>query len=283
MNDNKNNINCYPGHMHKTRNEIKDKLKYIDVVYEVIDSRMPISSKIADIDDIIKEKKKIIVSTKYDLCDTFETDKILKEYEKHGYIIYKCNLLKDNLNSLIKLTNDIMKDDYTKMDNKGLKRRVPRVLVVGVPNAGKSTLINRLAGAHKAGVGNVPGFTKNVSWIRLNNIELLDTPGILWPKLENQENARTLVAFSSIKLEVANIFDISNYILRKMFKLYPDSLNNRYGISSLSSDLIEEYDLIGKKRGALLKGGITDYNKVSLIIIRDLQSGYLGKVTFDRL
>lgn len=282
-NENKNNINWFPGHMKKTRDGIKEKLKYIDVVYEVIDSRMPLSSKIKDIDDIIKDKKKIIIATKYDLCDKNETDKILNKYENEGYYIYKCDLLKDKLDNLLKLTNNIMKDEFDSMTRKGLKARKPRVLVLGVPNCGKSTLINKLAGSKKAGTGNTPGFTKNISWIRLNKIDLMDTPGVLWPKLEDQEGAKTLAAFGSIKLEILNAFDISNFILKKMYELYPESLKERYGIESLSEDLIEEYDIIAGRRGALLKGGIADYNKVSLIIIRDLQNSYLGKVTFDRL
>ncbi len=283
MNENKTNINWFPGHMKKTRDGIKEKLKYIDVVYEVIDSRMPLSSKIKDIDDIIKDKKKIIIATKYDLCDKNETDKILDKYESEGYYIYKCDLLKDKLDNLLKLTNNIMKDEFDSMTRKGLKARKPRVLVLGVPNCGKSTLINKLAGSKKAGTGNTPGFTKNISWIRLNKIDLMDTPGVLWPKLEDQEGAKTLAAFGSIKLEILNAFDISNFILKKMYELYPESLKERYGIESLSEDLIEEYDIIAGRRGALLKGGIADYNKVSLIIIRDLQNSYLGKVTFDRL
>lgn len=283
MENNKTNINWFPGHMKKTRDGIKEKLKYIDVVYEVIDSRMPLSSKIKDIDDIIKDKKKIIIATKYDLCDKNETDKILDKYESEGYYIYKCDLLKDKLDNLLKLTNNIMKDEFDSMTRKGLKARKPRVLVLGVPNCGKSTLINKLAGSKKAGTGNTPGFTKNISWIRLNKIDLMDTPGVLWPKLEDQEGAKTLAAFGSIKLEILNAFDISNFILKKMYELYPESLKERYGIESLSEDLIEEYDIIAGRRGALLKGGIADYNKVSLIIIRDLQNSYLGKVTFDRL
>lgn len=280
--DNKTNINWFPGHMKKTRDGIKEKLKYIDVVYEVIDSRMPLSSKIKDIDDIIKDKKKIIIATKYDLCDKNETDKILDKYESEGYYIYKCDLLKDKLDNLLKLTNNIMKDEFDSMTRKGLKARKPRVLVLGVPNCGKSTLINKLAGSKKAGTGNTPGFTKNISWIRLNKIDLMDTPGVLWPKLEDQEGAKTLAAFGSIKLEILNAFDISNFILKKMYELYPESLKERYGIESLSEDLIEEYDIIAGRRGALLKGGVADYNKVCLIIIRDLQNGYLGPVTFDR-
>lgn len=282
-NDNKTNINWFPGHVAKARREIKEKMKFIDVVYEVIDSRMPISSKVADINDIIKDKKRILIATKYDMCDKKETDKLLDTYKEKGYYIYKCDLLHDNMKGLLTLTNDIMTDSYKKMEDKGLKARTPRVLVIGVPNCGKSTLINRLAGSKKAPVGNKPGFTKTLSWIRLSNIELLDTPGILWPKFENQEQAKKLVALSSIKNEIVDPFLISNYILNTIYKLYPDYLNKRYEITSLSEDLLSEYEIIGKRRGALISKGEVDYLKVSNIITRDLQDGLLGPVTLDRI
>ncbi|MBR2678830.1 MAG: 50S ribosome-binding GTPase, partial [Bacilli bacterium] len=135
-----------------------------------------------------------------------------------------------------------------------------------------------------AGVGNKPGFTKSLSWIRINkDLELLDTPGILWPKLENQEQAHILASLSSIKEEILNTDQIATFILRKMFELYPESLKDRYGIEELDEDLIETYDMIAKKRGALSRGGVADYERVSEIIIKDLKNGYLGNVTLDRL
>ena len=129
-----------------------------------------------------------------------------------------------------------------------------------------------------------PGFTKNLSWIRINkDLELLDSPGILWPKLEDQEQAHILASLSSIKEEILDNDEIATFILKKMYELYPESLKNRYGIEELDEDFIEAYDLIGKKRGALSRGGVTDYDRVSEIIIRDLQNGYLGNITLDRL
>jgi ribosome biogenesis GTPase A len=175
-----------------------------------------------------------------------------------------------------------MEEEFSKMASKGLSRRPIRVLVVGVPNVGKSTLINRLVGQNKAGVGSKAGFTKQLSWIRVNkNIELLDSPGILWPKFEDQKEAHILASLSSIKDEVVDSFQLSSFIIRTMYELYPKQLEERYGITSISEDLIEEYDLIAKRRGALKKGGLTDYDKVSNIVIQDLQNGRLGKVTFD--
>ena len=284
MNENKTNINWFPGHMAKTKREIREKLDLIDIVYEVIDARMPISSKIVDIDDLIKDKPRILVVTKYDLCDKVETDKILDKYRKIGYNVVALDLMEGNCNELISLTKNIMKDINVDRVNKGMKERVARVLIIGAPNVGKSTLINRLVGRKSAGVGNTPGFTKSLSWIRVNkDIELLDSPGILWPKMDDQEVAHTLAAFSSIKEEILNLDEIASYILRKMFELYPEKLEMRYGITELDEDLIEVYDIIGKKRGALSKGGVTDYERVSDIIVRDLKNGYFGEITFDRI
>jgi len=284
MNDNKTNINWYPGHMAKTKREISEKLNLIDIVYEVIDARMPISSKIVDIDDLIKDKPKILVVTKYDLCDKVETDKLLDKYREDGYVVIPVDLMNGNCNEIINETNKIMKDINSDRVNKGMNERAARVLIVGVPNAGKSTLINRLVGRKSAGVGNTPGFTKNLSWIRVNkDIELLDSPGILWPKIENQESAHILAAFSSIKEEILNIDSIACFILKKLYELYPDKLNERYGIEELDEDFIEAYETIGRRRGALSRGGIVDYEKVSNIIVKDLKSGYFGKVTFDRI
>ena len=282
MNENKTNINWFPGHMAKTKREISEKLNLIDIVYEVIDARMPISSKIVDIDDLIKDKPKILVVTKYDLCDKEETDKILSIYK--DYVVVPVDLMNGNVNNLLNETNRIMGTINNERINKGMNKRAARVLIVGVPNVGKSTLINRLVGKKSAGVANTPGFTKNLSWIRVNkDIELLDSPGILWPKIENQESAHILAAFSSIKEDILNIDSIACFILKKLYELYPNRLLDRYGIEELDEDYIEAYEIIGKKRGALSKGGIVDYDKVSNIIVKDLKNGYFGKVTFDRI
>ena len=189
-----------------------------------------------------------------------------------------------NVKKIIDITNDIMKVVNSKRIEKGMKPRAGRVLIVGIPNAGKSTLINRLVGKNAAGVGNMPGFTKSLSWIRINkDLELLDSPGILWPKMEDQEGAHVLASLSSIKEEILNIDDIACFILKKLHKLYPERLEERYGIRKLDEDLIETYDIIAAKRGALSRGGVADYEKVSNIIVRDLKNGYFGNITFDRL
>ena len=283
MNENKTNINWFPGHMAKTKREIKEQLNLIDIVYEVIDARMPKSSMIVDIDDLVKDKPRILIVTKMDLCDQTETNKILDEYKEEGYRVIPVDLISGNTNKLLEITKEVMNEINSKRGEKGLKERAARVLIVGIPNVGKSTLINRLVGKKAVGVGNTPGFTKSLSWVRINkDVELLDSPGILWPKLEDQEAAHILAAFSSIKEEILNVDDIACFILKKLYELYPDKLKERYGIEELEEDYIEAYEMIGKRRGALSRGGIVDYEKVSNIILNDFKNGYFGKITLDR-
>ena len=283
----KTSINWYPGHMAKTKREIAEKINLIDVIYEVIDSRMPFSSKIVDIDNLIKNKPRIVVFTKYDLCDKKETDKFVKYYESLGYKVICCDLInnKNVVNKIIEESNIILKDMNEKRKEKGLKPRAIRALVVGVPNVGKSTLINRLVGKKAAVIGDKPGVTKALSWIRINkDLELLDSPGILWPKIENQNHAYNLAALSSIKEEILDPYQLSIHILKTMYNLYPESLKNRYGIESIDfNDIVPTLDIIAIKRGAILKGGEKDYDKVYSIIIRDLKENLLGNVTFDRI
>ncbi len=284
MNENKTNINWYPGHMAKTKRLISENINLIDLVYEVVDARMPYSSKIKDIDTYIKSKPRILVMTKTDLCDMKETNKWVKYYESKGYKVVLLDLEHNkNLNELYKATDMIMEDFNKKNTDKGLLNRRLRILIVGIPNAGKSTLINRLVGKKATNVGNMPGVTKNLSWIRINkDIELLDSPGVLWPKFEDQNRALILASFLSIKEEILNSDQIACFILTKIFELYPEKLKERYGLVSLDEDFIDAYETIGKKRGALSKGGSVDYDRVSNIIIRDLNNGYFGDITLDR-
>ncbi len=279
-------ISWYPGHMAKTKREIKEKLPLIDVVYEVVDARMPISSKVIDIDDIIKNKPRILIMTKYDMCDKSQTDKIIKYYKEKGYSVVPVDLIKNtNVNLIIKETSKVSDIINVERKKKGLKpKQSVRALVIGAPNVGKSTLINRLVGKKKTVTGNKPGVTKQLSWIRVgSNIELLDTPGILWPKLENQEHAYNLAALSSVKEEVVDLQDLSIYILHKLNELYPNYLEKRYGITIVSDDIIATLEEIGNRRGAKISGGEIDYDKVYSIIIRDLKEGLIGPVTLDRL
>ena len=271
--------------MAKTRREIKEKINLIDIVYEVIDARMPLSSKIVDIDDLVKNKPRILIVTKYDLCDQIETDKILNNYKELGYTVIPVDLVSGkNVNKIITASEILLKDMNEQRKNKGLKPRNIRALVIGAPNVGKSTLINRLVGKKAVSIGDKPGVTKNLGWIRIHkNIDLLDSPGILWPKLENQYQASILASLSSIKEEILNEQELAIFILKIMDDLYPDKLHERYKLDNIDFDNIEEtLEKIAVKRGALKKGGLADYQKVYYIIIRDLKDGNFGSVTLDR-
>ena len=285
MNENKTNINWFPGHMQKAKREIKEKLSLIDIVYEVVDSRMPISSKMKDIDDLIRNIPRVLIMSKYDICDKIETDKFISYYESIGYIVIPTSLndKKDITNILNKSKNLMIKINENRKQ-KGLKPRAIRALVIGAPNVGKSTLINKLVGKKKAPTGDRPGVTKALGWIRINNdLELLDTPGILWPKLESNIEGYHLAGLSSIKEEIVNKGELAIYLLRRLFFLYPDQIKDRYGITEIGEDIIPTLDIIAKKRGALAAGGVSDYDKVYLIILRDLKEGNIGNVTLDRL
>ena len=284
MNENKTNINWYPGHMAKAKRLISENIGLIDVVYEVIDARMPISSKITDIEEYTKNKPKILIMNKADLCDLEETKKWQKYYENKGYKVLMISLEGNvNLKPLLDLTDEILKILNEKREKEGLIKRKNRVLIIGVPNVGKSTLINRLSGKKVAQIGNKPGVTKGLNWIRVNDrIELLDTPGILWPKLE-QKNALNLATFTAIREEILPKFEVASYILETLEKYYNNLLNDRYDIENLDENIVETLEKIGKKRGCLIKGGEIDYDKVMDLIISDVKNGYIKGITFDRV
>ena len=285
MNENKTNINYYPGHMAKTRRLISEKFNLIDIVYEVIDSRIPRSSKIKDIDDLIKDKPRILIMTKYDLCDKKITDKWIEYYKKMGYYIISLDLTKNgSTTKLVDLTHKIMEELQQKRIDKGLAKKDIRALVIGVPNVGKSTLINRLANKKVAVTGNNPGVTKNISWLKTNsNILLMDSPGILWPKLDDQEQALNLASFTSIPIDILPKDKVAIYILNTLYKYYPEILKNRYNIDYIDNDDISNtYDLIGKKIGAIISKGEIDYDRVSRTILEDIKQENIKGITFDR-
>ena len=282
MNENKININWYPGHMAKTKREISEKLDLIDVIFEVIDARIPRSSKNKDIDNLVKNKPRILIMTKIDLCDYDETKKWINYYQELGYKVIPVNLIENtNLQDIYNEVNKLSDSLNKKRRDKGLKERKLRALILGIPNVGKSTLINRLVHKKATNVGNKPGITKQLEWIRINDkLELLDTPGILWPRLDNQDIALNLASMTAIKEEVLNIDEVAIYIIETMLKLYPEKIISRYNITK-SNNIVDILDEIGKKIGAI-RNNETDYDRVYLTVLRDLRDGRFGGVTFDR-
>ena len=281
MNENKTNINWYPGHMAKAKREIKERLDLVDIVYEVLDSRIPYSSKIRDVDDILKNKEKILILSKKDLCDINETNKWVKHYEDMGYTVLIMDLTNNiDYKQLIKVTNDLFKDKINKRKEKGIINEEIKVLVIGIPNVGKSTLINCLAGKRITETGNKPGVTKSLNWIKTNsNLLLLDTPGILWPKLDKKKVALNLASTAAIKSDVIPMVDVCTYILQFLNDYYPNILKDKYNISS-SLDIMEMYKIIANKIGANINGDI-NYLQVANKVYNDIVSGRIKGITFD--
>ncbi len=273
----KSRINWYPGHMAKTKRLIKENINLIDVVYELVDARIPFSSRVLELDEIVKDKIRLIIMTKSDLCDLEETNKWVSYYKELGYEVVLVNL--DNPTSykeVIKKTKEITKNIVG-------DRKEIRALVVGVPNVGKSTLINQMTKRKVAIVGNKPGVTTSLNWLKTNEgILLLDTPGILWPRLEQESVALNLAAMSAIKEEVVPIDEVAIHILKTLSNYYPDILKNRYGITKMSSDYEAVYDIITKYLHIPYTNGEVDYERISNIIYNDLKANKIKNITFDR-
>ena len=274
-------INWYPGHMAKTKRLISENINNIDVIYELVDARIPYSSKIKDMDDLLKNKRKILIMTKKDLCDVSVTNKWVKYYEDLGYKVLLVDL---NNQSSIKLiidsTNLLVKDMQEKRIAKGLSEKELRVLVVGIPNVGKSTLINKMCNKKVVTAENRPGVTKNLTYIKTKyNITLLDTPGILWPKLDNQLVALNIASTGGIKSDILNMDEICIHILNFLYDNYNSLIKELYNIED--NDIIYMYETIAKKIGAI-KNNEIDYDKVSKKVYNDVVSEKIKGVTFDK-
>ena len=276
------NINWFPGHMKKTKEIIINNLKLVDVVLEIIDSRIPISSRNPMIDEIVADKPRMIIMNKSDLSDPDENKKWVKKFREEGIPALLMNS-KENVpvDKIYKEARTLLKDKFEKNEKKNIDNPMIRMMIVGVPNSGKSTFINKVSKKKGAKVGNRPGITQTKQWIKTgSNIQLLDTPGILWPKFEEKIGLH-LSFTNAIKDEVLNIEDLTLKFLEEMKENNPEALVERYGIDP-ALPALEIYEGIAKKRGAIISGGDFDYTRTANIILNDFRSGKLGKITLEK-
>ena len=290
MSENKANINWYPGHMAKTKREIQEDLKLIDVVIELLDARIPLASRNPDFDNIIRNKKRIIILNKSDLSNETENQRWIDYFKSKGIpaLAVDSNSGK-GVNKVPKEIEKIMQDDIQRMQEKGIVRKTIRVMILGIPNVGKSSFINRISKKTTMEVANRPGVTRQKQWIRIDNqIELLDTPGVLWPKFD-EETGLKLAYTGSIKDDILDRVDVAYNLTKILVNKHRKLLQERYKISDEEFESLmkeENYALefmyaIGKKRGALISGGEIDLERVSGIILDDYRSGRTGKITLE--
>lgn len=276
------NINWFPGHMKKTKEIIINNLKLVDVVLEIIDSRIPISSRNPMIDEIVADKPRMVIMNKSDLSDPEENKKWVKKFRDDGIPALLMNS-KENVpvDKIYKEARTLLKDKFEKNEKNNIDNPMIRMMIVGVPNSGKSTFINKVSKKKGAKVGNRPGITQTKQWIKTSsNIQLLDTPGILWPKFEEKIGLH-LSFTNAIKDEVLNIEDLTLKFLEEMKENNPEALVDRYGVDP-ALPALEIYEAIAKKRGAIISGGDFDYTRTANIILNDFRSGKLGKITLEK-
>lgn len=276
------NINWYPGHMKKTIEDIEKKLKLVDFVIEIIDSRIPFSSRNPLFDDLFKNKKRLLIFNKSDLSDPKLNDEWMEKITDENNFAISYNAMKPNVNLVVKKSEELMADEIKKYQDKGLKKGPLRAMIVGIPNSGKSTFINSISGTKSARTGNRPGVTKTNQWIKIHSkLHLLDTPGVLWPKFE--EKVGLNLAFTgAIKDEIMDRETLALKLIEKLKNIAPASLEERYKISDIKEmSPLEIMDEIGKNRGALMRGGLIDYEKVSGIILDEFRKGTLGRITLE--
>lgn len=278
-------IQWYPGHMAKAKREVQEKLKLVDFVIELVDARTPVSSQNPMLQEILGEKQKLIVLMKSDLADPQVTEQWVNHFEEEGNIALSVDVnQKKDIERLIHKAKELGQGVNDKRASKGVQPRAIRAMIIGIPNVGKSTLINRFANKKRAEVGDKPGVTKKQQWIKIRGkFELLDTPGILWPKFEEEEVGYKLATTGSIKDTILHLDEVVIYLLKFLKEHYPTLLEERYGLDLTEEDVITWFDVIGKKRGCLQAGGVVDYEKTSDVILRDFRSGKLGRITMDRL
>ena len=275
------NINWYPGHMKKTRELIQENLKMVDLVVEVIDARIPSSSRNPIIDQLVGDKKRIIILNKSDLADA-EENKVWSEFFKQeGNMVLAMNCMSgQGANQLIRLLEKIRDEK-----NKDAARKKPlRMMIVGVPNVGKSSLINRLTGKKSAKTGNKPGVTRGKQWLNLgNDMQLLDTPGILWPKFEDPEVGLNLAFCGAIKDEILDIATLCLELIKVLQVRYPELLMERYKLTELGETALDTMELIAKKRGFILSGGRIDYERTGKTVIDEFRSATIGHITLEQV
>ena len=274
----------YPGHMTKAKRQMQEDIKLIDLVIELVDARIPISSRNPDIDELGKNKARLILLNKSDLAEEKQNDAWVEYFKEKGFSVVKVNSRKGGgIKSIQGVIQEACKEKMERDRKRGILNRPVRAMVVGIPNVGKSTFINSFAGKACAKTGNKPGVTKGKQWIRLNkNVELLDTPGILWPKFEDKQVGFNLACIGSMNDNILDNSEIANGIVEFIIKNYPGLIGDRYDVDE-SHDIVDIIDNIAKNRNCIKKGEEIDYNKTYNLIIDEFRSGTIGKVTLDEL